>query len=485
MTSFNRWYVDGSIFYHVIIDEASRAEGIQELRYIDPRRIRKVRQIEKSRDPITGMEFIKSEKEYYLYNERGIIGAHSNLGAKISPDAVVNVNSGRMDARRMMVISYLDKAIKPANQLKMLEDSMVIYRVSRAPERRVFYIDVGSMPTMKAEQYIRDTMNKHRNKIVYDARTGELRDDRKHMAMLEDFWFARREGNKGTEVITLPGGQGLSDIEDVRYFEKKLYKALGVPVSRSEPNQGFSLGRSTEITRDELKFNKFVSRIRAKFSNLFDDLMKIQLTLKNIANEEEWARMKESIWYDFLQDNNFDELKDAELLQNRVMLLQLVDPYVGRYYSMEWVKKNILMMTDDEIEEMMEQMQGEAQFAAQTMPQDANELGSGTPFDPYQAAISQQQQAGHDNEMQAAQADQARQDQEQARKDQIDMQQQQFGLQAQQSQQQMAMQQQQHAQNMDMKRQEGDVKIDIAKKLATHKVAAAKSAAKKKPAGKK
>jgi hypothetical protein len=482
---FKRWYIDGRLFYHVIIDEANRADGIQELRYIDPRRIRKVRQIEKTRDPNTGMELIKSEIEYYLYNERGIIGAHSNLGAKIAPDSVININSGLMDSRRSMVLSYLHKAIKSANQLRMLEDSMVIYRVSRAPERRVFYIDVGNMPTVKAEQYIKDIMNKHRNKIVYDATTGELRDDRRHLAMLEDFWFARREGNRGTEVITLPPGQSLGDIEDVRYFEKKLYKALGVPISRSEPNQGFTLGRSQEITRDELKFNKFVSRLRAKFSTLFDELMKVQLVLKNICTEDEWADFKEQIWYDFLQDNNFDELKKAELLQNRLGLLQVIDPYVGRYFSMSWVQREVLQFTEDEIQDMTAEMQGEAQHASQTMTNDPNQLGTGIPFDPYQQAISQQQQASHDNEMQAAQAEQDQQDQERARQDMIKQQQQQFSMQQDQNAMQMDMQKQQHAQQMDLKRQEAGVKIDLQKKLADHKVSqqARMDRQKTKPAG--
>jgi hypothetical protein len=278
-----------------------------------------------------------------------MIGAHSNLGTKIAIDAVVNVNSGLMDSKRAMVLSYLHKAIKPLNQLRMVEDATVIYRLSRAPERRVFYIDVGNMPTIKAEQYLRDVMAKYRNKLVYDSSTGEIKDDRKHLSMLEDFWLPRREGGKGTEITTLPGGMNLGELEDVKYFEKKLYKALGVPISRLEQQQGFSLGRSTEITRDELKFTKFVNRLRNKFSTLFDELLKLQLVLKKICTEEEWREFKENIWYDFKKDNNFTELKEAELLQNRITTLQLVDPYVGRYYSMAWVRKNVLQMDDDEI----------------------------------------------------------------------------------------------------------------------------------------
>jgi hypothetical protein len=356
---FRRWYTDGRLFYHVIIDEKSPQKGIQELRYIDPRRIRKIREIQKAKDTESGMEIIKSMKEYYLYNERGMIGAHSNLGTKIAIDAVVNVNSGLMDSKRAMVLSYLHKAIKPLNQVRMVEDATVIYRLSRAPERRVFYIDVGNMPTIKAEQYLRDVMVKYRNKLVYDSSTGEIKDDRKHLSMLEDFWLPRREGGKGTEITTLPGGMNLGELEDVKYFEKKLYKALGVPMSRLEQSQGFSLGRSTEITRDELKFTKFVNRLRNKFSTLFDELLKLQLVLKKICTEEEWKEFKENIWYDFKKDNNFTELKEAELLQNRITTLQLVDPYVGRYYSMAWVRKNVLQMDDDEIEEIMQQIEEE------------------------------------------------------------------------------------------------------------------------------
>lgn len=356
---FRRWYIDGRLFYHIIIDDKSPQKGIQELRYIDPRRIRKIREIQKAKDTATGMEIIKRMNEYYLYNERGMIGAHSNLGTKIAIDSVVNVNSGLMDSKRAMVLSYLHKAIKPLNQLRMVEDATVIYRLSRAPERRVFYIDVGNMPTIKAEQYLRDIMVKYRNKLVYDSSTGEIKDDRKHLSMLEDFWLPRREGGKGTEITTLPGGMNLGELEDVKYFEKKLYKALGVPISRLEQQQGFSLGRSTEITRDELKFTKFVNRLRNKFSTIFDELLRVQLVLKKICTEDEWKEFKENIWYDFKKDNNFTELKEAELLQNRLAVLQLVDPYVGRYYSMEWVRRNVLMMDDEEIEEMMQQIEEE------------------------------------------------------------------------------------------------------------------------------
>ena len=386
---FRRWYIDGRIFYHIVIDDKRPALGIQEVRYIDPRRIRKVREIQKTRDPRSGMELIKRQNEYYLYNERGVIGAHSNMGAKIAVDAIVNVNSGLMDAKRAMVLSYLHKAIKPLNNVRMVEDATVIYRLSRAPERRVFYVDVGNMPTIKAEQYLKDVMTKYRNKLVYDSTTGEIKDDRKHLSMLEDFWLARREGSKGTEITTLPGGMNLGELEDVKYFEKKLYKSLSVPVSRLEPQQGFSLGRSTEVSRDELKFNKFIQRLRNKFSILFDDLLRVQLILKKVCTEEEWKEFKEDIWYDFKKDNNFTELKDAELLTNRMSVLQLVDPYVGKYYSMEWVRKNVLQMSDEDIMEIDKQIAEEQAAAPQV---DAN----GMPIDPnaQQPSMAQSAAAG-------------------------------------------------------------------------------------------
>ena len=381
---FRRWYIDGRLFYHVVIDEKSPQKGISEIKYVDPRRIRKIREIQKTKDTETGMEIIKRMNEYYLYNERGVIGAHSNLGTKIAVDSVVNVNSGLMDSKRAMVLSYLHKAIKPLNQLRMVEDATVIYRLSRAPERRVFYVDVGNMPTIKAEQYLRDVMVKYRNKLVYDSTTGEIKDDRKHLSMLEDFWLPRREGGKGTEITTLPGGQNLGELEDVKYFEKKLYKSLGVPISRLEPAQGFSLGRTTEITREELKFGKFVNRLRNKFSILFDDLLRVQLVLKKVCTEEEWEEFKENIYYDFMKDNNFTELKDAEILLNRMGVLQMVDPYVGRYYSKEWVRRNVLMMDDEEIEEIDEQIANE-QAANTPVDEQGNPLPTDDQGNPLQA----------------------------------------------------------------------------------------------------
>lgn len=362
---FRRWYIDGRLFYHLVVDETMPEFGIQELRYIDPRRIRKIREIQKMRDPTTGIELIKKQIEYYLYNERGMIGSNNNLGSKITTDSIVNINSGLMDPKQTMVLSYLHKAIKPFNNLRMVEDATVIYRLSRAPERRVFYIDVGNMPTLKAEQYVRDIMVKYRNKLVYNADTGEIKDDRKHLSMLEDFWLPRREGSKGTEISTLEGAKNLGELEDVKYFQTKLYKSLGIPVSRQEQNQGFSLGRTTEINRDEIKFNKFIQRLRNKFATLFDDLLRVQLVLKKVCTEEEWKEIKEDIWYDFKKDNNFEEIKEAELLNIRLDTLTKLDPFVGKYYSALWVRKNVLQQTDEDIEEIDAQMNQENQIIAQ------------------------------------------------------------------------------------------------------------------------
>ena len=362
---FRRWYIDGRIYYHVIVNEANPKEGIKELRYIDPRKIRKVREIQKGRDPRTGADIIKSIAEYYIYNDRGTttqsFTAAANQGLRIAPEAIINVNSGLMDAKNTFVISFLHKAIKPLNQLRMIEDATVIYRISRAPERRVFYIDVGNLPKGKAEQYIRDIMIKYRNKMVYDASTGELRDDRKHLSMLEDFWLPRREGGKGTEITTLPAGQNLGQMDDVLYFQKKLFQSMNVPYSRLEAQSGglVGLGRTTEVTRDELKFNKFITKIRNKFSRIFDEALETQLVLKGICTKEEWVEFRDAIYFEYKKDNNFTELRDAELLQNRLQLLGLVDPYVGRYYSQEWVKKNVLQLTDDDIKEMQKQIDSE------------------------------------------------------------------------------------------------------------------------------
>jgi hypothetical protein len=362
---FKRWYIDGRIYYHVVVNEKAPKEGIQELRYIDPRKIRKVREIAKDRDAKTGTMIIKSIAEYYVYNDRGTstqtYTSQVNSGVRIAPESVINVNSGLTDAKNTFVISYLHKAIKPLNQLRMVEDAIVIYRISRAPERRVFYIDVGNLPKGKAEQYLRDVMVKYRNKMVYDANTGELRDDRKHMSMLEDFWLPRREGGKGTEITTLPAGQNLGELEDVKYFQKKLLQSLNVPYSRLEPQQGgmIGLGRVSEVTRDEIKFTKFIQRLRNKFCQIFDRAMEMQLVLKGICTREEWAQFKEFIHYDFIKDNNYIEMRDAEVLRERLNLAMQVDPFTGKYYSQEWIKRNVLRLTDAEIAEMDKQMQKE------------------------------------------------------------------------------------------------------------------------------
>jgi hypothetical protein len=359
---FKRWYIDGRIYYHVVVDESQPKQGIQELRYIDPRKIRKVREIKKDRDPKTGTQIIKSIAEYYVYNDKGTTtqqySAQVSQGIRIAPESILNVTSGLMDAKNTFVISYLHKAIKPLNQLRMIEDAVVIYRISRAPERRIFYIDVGNLPKGKAEQYLRDVMVKYRNKMVYDAQTGELRDDRKHMSMLEDFWLPRREGGKGTEITTLPAGQNLGELEDVKYFRQKLLQSLNVPISRLEPQQGgmIGVGRTTEVTRDEVKFTKFIIRLRNKFSQIFDHALRTQLVLKGICTADEWDEFREVIYYDYKKDNNFTEMRDAELLQTRVQLLQVVDPYIGRYYSADWVRRNILQMSDETIDEMDKQI---------------------------------------------------------------------------------------------------------------------------------
>ncbi len=369
---FKRWYIDGRVFYHIVVNDKNPKEGIQELRYIDPRKIRKVREIKKDRDPKTGAMIVVSVAEYYVYNDRGTttqtFTSNVGQGIRIAPDAIINVNSGLMDAKNTFVISYLHKAIKPLNQLRMIEDAIVIYRISRAPERRIFYIDVGNLPRGKAEQYLRDIMIKYRNKLVYDANTGEIRDERKHMSMLEDFWLPRREGGKGTEITTLPAGQNLGELEDVKYFQKKLLQSLNVPYSRLESQEGglAGLGRSQEVTRDELKFAKFVIRLRNKFSQIFDEALKVQLVLKGICTREEWEQFKEDIYYDFRKDNNFTELREAELLQNRLQMVSQVDPFVGRYFSNNYVMNKILMMTDEEIEAM----QAEIQKEKDTLPDD-------------------------------------------------------------------------------------------------------------------
>ena len=366
---FRRWYVDGRIFYHKIIDSKNPRTGITELRYIDPTKIKKVREVKTTLDKknkgvqaAASVEMIEKIDEYFVYNEKGLGSAGTsgtNQGLKISADAITYCPSGLIDGNSGRVLSYLHKAIKPVNQLRMIEDALVIYRISRAPERRIFYIDVGNLPKIKAEQYLKDVMNRYRNKLVYDASTGEIRDDRNHMSMLEDFWLPRREGGRGTEITTLPGGSNLGEIDDIQYFQKKLYRSLNVPISRMEAEGGFSLGRASEITRDELKFTKFVQRIRKKFVPMFTDILKTQLLLKGVIAPEDWPQIQEHLQYDFLQDGHFSELKDAELLNDRIQTLDSIQSYIGTFFSKEYVLKKVLRMNDADIDEMNQQIRKE------------------------------------------------------------------------------------------------------------------------------
>ena len=355
---FKRFYVDGRLYYHAIIDENDITAGIKELRYVDPRKIRKVKEIAKKKDQATGATIQKQAREYYMYSDRGYFNAgNGNFGTqgaatgglRIAKDSIVHVTSGLMSTNNTVVLSYLHKAIKVLNQLRTLEDATVIYRLSRAPERRIFYIDVGNLPKMKAEQYLRDMMQRHKNKVVYDSSTGEVRDDRKFMTMLEDYWLPRREGNKGTEITTLPGGQNLGEMTDVNYFQKKLYRALNVPESRMQVESTYNVGRSTEIQRDEVKFAKFVSRLRARFSQLFIKSLEKQMVLKGFMSQDDWKEISQDIKFDFARDNYFAELKSIEMNKERLALLVEADPFAGKYYSHTWIRKNILQQTEDEI----------------------------------------------------------------------------------------------------------------------------------------
>tara|TARA_B100000085_G_scaffold274911_1_gene292174 strand:+ start:541 stop:2163 length:1623 start_codon:yes stop_codon:yes gene_type:complete len=361
---FRRWYIDGKLYYHKVIDVQNPRRGITELRYVDPRKIRKVIEMENKKDrqfvdPKTmESQLAPRSAEYYIYNPKGLRGLETS-GVKIAPDAIAFAHSGLKDMNKNVIMSHLHKAIKALNQLRMIEDSLVIYRLSRAPERRIFYIDVGNLPKQKAEQYLREVMSRYRNKLVYNADTGEIRDDRKMMSMLEDFWLPRREGGRGTEITTLPGGQNLGELEDVKYFQRKLYRALNVPESRLESESTFNLGRAAEITRDEVKFQKFVTRLRKKFSELFHDLLKTQLVLKGIITLEEWDDMSEHIQYDFIADNYFSELKEKEILNERLQLLQQMDQFAGKYFSLEYLRRQILRHTDSEMQEIDKQIEQE------------------------------------------------------------------------------------------------------------------------------
>lgn len=369
---YRNWYIDGRLYYHKVIDLKKPQEGIQELRYIDAMKMRYVRQQKKK--PNDNSNYAKSNvenpmdydfpeiEEYFIYNPKssypvGAMGGQptssptQNAGVKIARDSVSYCTSGLVDRNKGTCLSYLHKAIKSLNQLRMIEDSLVIYRISRAPERRIFYIDVGNLPKVKAEQYLRDVMMRYRNKLVYDANTGEIRDDKKFMSMMEDFWLPRREGGRGTEITTLPGGQNLGEITDIKYFQEKLYRSLNVPPTRIGGEGGFNLGRSSEILRDELKFTKFVGRLRKRFSNMFSDMLKTQLILKNIITPDDWKIMREHIQYDFLYDNHFSELKDAELMTERLNMAATAEPYIGKYYSQDYVRRKILRQTDEEIVE--------------------------------------------------------------------------------------------------------------------------------------
>ena len=370
---FRNWYIDGRLYYLKVIDQNNPQEGLKDLRYIDPRKIRKVKEPIKEKDKRTGVTVYKGSNEYYMYNPKGITTANQAQGVKIAKDSIAYCHSGILDNRGGMVYSHLHKAIKPLNQLRMLEDAVVIYRLARAPERRIFYIDVGNLPKMKAEQYLRDMMVKHKNKLTYDATTGEVRDDRKFMTMLEDFWLPRREGGRGTEITTLPGGQNLGEMEDVDYFRRKLYKSLNVPTARMEQENQFQLGRASEITRDELKFNKFIKRLRNRFAMLFDELLEIHLALKGVTTRKEWQQMKQDIYYDFMEDNHFTELKDTEIMTERLRLLSEIDSYVGKYFSEQWVRTNVLRLTEDEVETIQTQIDQEAEGDEGDFPEESVE----------------------------------------------------------------------------------------------------------------
>ena len=379
---FRNWYVDGRLYYHKVIDLKRPQEGIKELRYIDPMKMRFVRQEKKKGKNTIGPNISngKEEKntiapeieEYFVYTPKPAYPTNSysssgaSKGVKISKDSITYCTSGLVDRNKGNILSYLHKAIKSLNQLRMIEDSLVIYRLSRAPERRIFYIDVGNLPKIKAEQYLRDVMMRYRNKQVYDANTGEIRDDRKFMSMMEDFWLPRREGGRGTEISTLPGGQNLGELSDIEYFQKKLYRSLGVPESRIAADGGFNLGRSSEILRDELKFAKFVGRLRKRFAQMFNDMLKTQLILKNIVSTEDWDTISDHIQYDFLYDNQFAELKESEMLNERLGILATIEPYIGKYYSQDYVRRKVLRQTDAEIIEIDKQI--EQEIADGTIP---------------------------------------------------------------------------------------------------------------------
>ena len=397
---YRNWYVDGRLYYHKVIDLKNPHDGIQELRYIDALKMRYVRESITKKDKQGGVQSndgrenpmdspFPNIKEYFVYNPKqqvapygGQPGKGSGGGVKFAKDAITYCTSGLVDRNKGTTLSYLHKAIKSLNQLRMIEDSLVIYRLSRAPERRIFYIDVGNLPKMKAEQYLRDVMMRYRNKLVYDASTGEIRDDKKFMSMLEDFWLPRREGGRGTEITTLPGGQNLGELSDIKYFQSKLYRSLNVPESRQGGEGGFNLGRSSEILRDELKFTKFVGRLRKRFSRMFNDMLKTQCLLKNLVSPEDWEKMEEHIQYDFLYDNHFSELKEAELMTERLNIAATAEPYVGKYYSQDWVRRKIIRQTDEEIIEQDKQIAKEIEQGIIPDPMAPVDPETGLPMEP-------------------------------------------------------------------------------------------------------
>ena len=361
---FRRWYIDGRIYFHKIVDEEDPQKGIQELRYIDALKIKRIRKIEKA-ETKKHSPSLKVIEDYYLYNENGVNSANTGSSGpvgtaiKITADAIAMCASGLFDPTKALVLSYLHKAIKPVNQLRMIEDAVVIYRIARAPERRIFYIDVGNLPKVKAEAYLKDVMNRYRNKLVYNASTGEIKDDRQQMSMLEDFWLPRREGGRGTEITTLPGGQNLGEIDDIVYFQKKLYRSLNIPVSRLESDSGFSLGRASEITRDEVKFTKFVQKLRKKFNVLFNNILKTQLILKGVVAEEDWLSIKENLSYEYMKDGHYAEMRDMDLLRDRLDVLNTIEPFIGQYFSKKYVQKQVFRMSDDDIDSMAKEMESE------------------------------------------------------------------------------------------------------------------------------
>lgn len=353
---FRSWYVDGRIYHHLLVNDSNPKAGIQEIRNIDSIKIRKVRDVKYKKDPVTGVKIVDRVNEYYIYEDKP---GQTQTGVKLSNDSISYVTSGMLDETKKKVVSHLHKALKPINQLRMMEDSLVIYRLARAPERRIFYIDVGNLPRGKADQYMKDIMSKYRNKLVYDANTGQLKDDRKHMSMLEDFWLPRRENGRGTEISTLPGGDNLGQIDDIIYFQKRLYRSLNVPVNRLEQEAQFSLGRSTEISRDEVKFQKFIDRLRRRFSWVFLGVLKKQLILKGICTEEDWEEWKDNIFVDFVKDNHFTELKEMEILRERIGIMNEITQYVGEYYSKDWVMRNVMRLSDEEIDNMKKEIDKE------------------------------------------------------------------------------------------------------------------------------